>query len=60
MNVTEKAHYEAPPNKAVSTMSFTATGNALIVFDSAATMFVCKLSPVTDPGIVLRSPILPP
>jgi len=50
MNVTEKAHYEAPPNKAVSTMSFTATGNALIVFDSAATMFVCKLSPVTDPG----------
>ncbi|XP_057376499.1 mediator of RNA polymerase II transcription subunit 16-like [Daphnia carinata] len=37
-------------NKTVSSVCFTATGNALIAFDNSATMFICKLSPITDPG----------
>ncbi len=54
MNVTEKMKYDVPVSGSVNAMSFTATGNALIAFDEMATMFICKLSPITDPGMHLN------
>jgi len=46
--------YDVPVSGSVNAMSFTATGNALIAFDEMATMFICKLSPITDPGMHLN------
>jgi len=47
LNVTEKTRNDI---KAFSSVCFTATGNALIAFDSMSTMFICRLSPITDAG----------
>ena len=51
LNVTERAKYDNHGTKAISSLSFTATGNALIAFDNMSTMYICRLSPITDPGI---------
>ena len=53
LNVTEKVKHEAEVSKSVNVMCFTATGNALVCFDDMATMFICRMSPITDPGILI-------
>lgn len=52
LNVSEKANHDVAGSQLVTATSFTATGNALVAFDNRATMFICRLSPITDPGML--------
>ncbi|XP_046633144.1 mediator of RNA polymerase II transcription subunit 16-like [Daphnia pulicaria] len=56
LSIVDRSKCESAQLKTVSSACFTATGNALIAFDNTATMFVCKLSPITDPGAAVTIP----
>jgi len=53
LSITEKTRNES---KTFTSICFTATGNSLIAFDSASTMFICRLSPITEPGGLVTIP----
>ena len=36
----------------ITSLSYTATGNALVCYDRKGSMFICKLPLITDPGKV--------
>lgn len=52
LNIVEKLKCDSAPNGFITCMSFTATGNALIAFDSQGSQLIFKLSPITDLGKV--------